>query len=254
MVIIHRITPFAIGFTTAVLFTAAIHAWMPLSVSFGFLLLLPILLFSRLCQWQVRSFQFWYLVGTPIMFLLAAFGFLLLLEDPTARFALVGLVSSLLFVFGELVFAYIHLPPSYQPYSIEHLSLPMNVLSVFFLASLAFGTNTLLQISLPLLCLAFAIAVMFVVYGTLWVSKVSVAQAVPYALAGTLLATQLFAVLSFLPTGFYTNATLLALYFYVFLGMTRAQSLEKLSRSVARRYVSFGVLLAIIILGTARWV
>lgn len=254
MVLIHRLTPFTIGVCSAIAFLAAILHWVPVAVAFAVLLILPFLLFARLCQWQVRSFQFWYLCGTPVLFLAAAFGFLLLLEHSAARFVLVGISSASVFIFAELIFSYIHLPVSYVPYSIEHASLPLNLLSIFFLAAFAFGTNTLIHASLPLLCVVFAVMTMYIVYGTLWVSKVSVEQALPYAVAGTVLATQLFAVLSFLPTGFYTNATLLALYFYVFLGMTRARSLQKLSRTVARRYVGFGVALMIFILTTARWV
>ncbi len=254
MVIIHRATPFAIGLVTALLFTAVLLGWLPVAIGFPLLLLLPFLLFSRLCQWSGRTFQFWYFVGTPVVFLLSSIGFLLLLEDSVSRWALAGLAASLLFVFGELVFVYLHLPASYQPYSIEHLSLPMNILSVFFLSATFFGTNLFLQLPLPLLSIAFALVVMFLVFGTLWVSKVSFTQAMPYALAGTLLATQLFAVLTYLPTGYYTNAALLALYFYLFLGCTRAQSLARLSKDVVKRYVIFGALLGAVILGSARWI
>ena len=210
MILIHRLTPLLIALAAAAGFASVSFFGVPTLAGMGATFLAVALLGARLCRLNPRSFQFWYLVGTPTAFLASSFGFLLLLERPGERLAL-GIVSSLLlFLFYELVFAYVHLPGAYQAYSIEHLSLALNVLTMFFLSAIAFGAGMLLQLPLWMLSAVFAGAAMFVVYGTLWVSKVTGRQALAYALAGTALATELFAVVTYLPTGYHTDAALMA--------------------------------------------
>jgi hypothetical protein len=253
MILLHRVTPFVIALACAAGFFAVIRLGVNPLVGIAGTLMLASLLFARLCEWRVRTFQFWFLVGTPLMFLVSSFGFLLLLEVSWQRVLLACVTVVLVGVFAELVFAYVHAPAHYQAYTIEHLSLALYVLAMYFLSALFFGTRMLLELPLAGLCAFFALGVMFMVYGTLWVSKMAPRPAIAYALAGTVLATELFAVITYLPTGYYTDAALLALYLYLFLGLTRAQLAEKLSRPVVRRYAVTGAVLLVIIVGTAHW-
>jgi len=253
MILFHRATPFAILLACAAGFFAVIRLGLNPLVGFMATLMVVSLLFARLCEWRLRTFQFWYLVGTPTMFLSACFGFLLLLEVNWQRAALAAVASLLTFVFAELTFAYMHAPAKYQAYSIEHLSLALNVLAMYFLSALFFGTRMLLQLPLWGLCAFFALGVLFMVYGTLWVSKMAPRPAIAYALAGTVLATELFAVITYLPTGFYTNAALLALFLYLFLGLTRAHVASRLTRPIVNRYAIVGSAMFLMIIGTSRW-
>jgi ABC-type multidrug transport system permease subunit len=95
---------------------------------------------------------------------------------------------------------------------------------------------------------------MFVMYGTLWASHVDSVKARPYALSAAILITELFAVISFLPTGFYTNAAFLALSVYVLLGLSREDVLHKLSKEVLRRYVILFCVLTLAIALTSQWI
>jgi hypothetical protein len=254
MILIHRITPFFIGSAAAAGFLLMVRFGLDPRLGIPLTLLVVGVLFARLCQWQARSFQFWYLVGTPLVFLLSALGFLLFLESPSQRLVLSAVAGVGTLLFAELTFHYLHAPARYQPYSIEHLSLALNVVSMFFLGTVAFGMRMLLQLPLWQLAGAFAAVSLFVFYGTLWVSKVTGRAAFAYAAAGAVLATELFSVVTFLPTGFYTDAAMIALYLYVFLGLTRAHFLDKLSPTVTRRYLGVGAALLTAIVGTARWV
>ena len=79
-------------------------------------------------------------------------------------------------------------------------------------------------------------------------------KARPYALATAVLITELFAAISFLPTGFYTNAAFLTLAVYVLLGLSRADALHKLSKEVLRRYLTLFLVLTTIIALTSQWI
>ncbi|OGL95843.1 hypothetical protein A2348_00325 [Candidatus Uhrbacteria bacterium RIFOXYB12_FULL_58_10] len=255
MILLHRITPFLIGIVTALGFVALLVLRFHPFVVMGAVLLLVIILYARLTAFEPRSFQSWMLVGTPSLFLLTSFGLMLFLERPLAQTALAVFVSLFAFFFAEHVFSYVHVPVNYETYAIEHMSLAMNVASVFFVSVAAFGTRVFLTAFAPLwlLTVIFFAVSLFVIFGTLWASKVDVRQARLYALCGALLVTEVFMTVSYLPTGFYTNAALIALTAYLFLGLTRAHFVEKLSPSTVKRYVITSSILLTAILGTSQW-
>lgn len=255
MILLHRITPFLIGIATALGFAAVLMLGLhPLWVM-GATLAAVALLYARLVGVAPRSFQFWMLFGTPLLFLATSFGLLLFLEQPLSQFALAAFVAVFVFFFAEHVFSYVHVPVNYETYAIEHMSLVMNVASVFFVSVVGFGTRVFLTAFAPLWLLGplfFAVS-LFVIFGTLWASKVDVRHARLYALCGALLVTEFFLAVTYLPTGFYTNAALIALTAYLFLGLTRAHFLETLSPKVVRRYVLTSAVLLIAVLGTSQW-
>jgi hypothetical protein len=254
MLVLHRITPFLIGLVLASGFLGLMR--LPAAYSFivaGAVALLLAVLFARLAGFEPRKFRFWYFVGTPVLFFLSAFGLFLFLEQGSFKIALALIVSLMSFLFAEHLFNYVHLPAKYQAYSLEHVSLVLYVLTTFFAATVGFGTAMVIQAPLWLLAPLFFLVMLYVVYGMLWVSKVDPRKARAYAFGGAVITTELFTVLSFLPTGFYANAAALAVCVYVFLGISRAHFLDKLSRVVLRRYAFMGVLLLGVIAGTARW-
>jgi len=252
MILLHRITPFFVALAAGLGFVAMLTLARPL-VSAVLALAVVAVLLSRLLSWQVKSLRFWNLFGTPFLFLASSYGFLLLLETQAYQVAIAVLSSLLVFFFLEHVFHYTHLPANYQPYSIEHLSSVLHLITIFFVSALGFASSILLQSPLLLLSGIFFVISVLVLYGTLWTSKVEHGRALPYALAGSVLTTEIFSVITFLPTGMYTNAAILVTFLYLFIGLTRAHFLDSLTRPVLRRYVAIGSVLMAAIAGTAQW-
>lgn len=254
MILLHRLTPFLIALVVAAGFgLVLISAPVPILLSVCLSFVVAFLLFCRLAQWDTSSFLFWTLVGIPGVFLASGFGMFLFLEGEMHRMTLAIIVTFFTFLFAEQIFAYIHAPTTYQAYAIEYLSLVLNVLSLFFAGVAAFGAQMFLQPQLWILIPSFAALVFFLLYATLWVGKVDPAPARTYAFVGALLLTELFTVILFLPTGYYANAAFLAVCLYVFLGLSRARFLQKLSGAVAWRYVGLGVGFFLLIAATAPW-
>ncbi len=253
MILLHRITPFVLllvagaGFGIAMAFPDRVLLPLGCSLALAFLLL------GRLADWQLRRGTFWNLVLAPWVFLASAEGIFLLLEYPLQRMVLAVMTALIFFFFAEQVFAYLHASATYQPYAIQYISLGMNVLTIFFMTAFAFGAWTFLQAPLALLAaLVFAVAA-YVVYQTLWVSKMEHRRALTYGLAGGCALTELFLALVFLPTGFYVHAAGLALVAYLFLGLTRAKFLGQLNRSLVSRYVTVSGILCAAVFATAQW-
>ena len=253
MILIHRVTPFAIGLLATFGFISLLQGWVHPMLSVALSIVLIAFLYARLLHFHVRSFEFWYFLGIPILYLLASFGMVFLFEQPISSFSLAMLSLVFLVLFAEYVFQYTHLPSHYQPYSIEYLSLLLNVLKIFFVSSVAYGTNLLMQTSLWILTPIFFLLSLFILYGTLFVSKADPTRSRPYAFAGSILTTEFFVTLAFLPSGLYTNAALITLFFYVFLGLTRAQVHHKLSASVVKSYLGVACVLGILIVLSTDW-
>lgn len=254
MILIHRLTPFAIGLLASLGLSSLLLGWLSPLVSVVLTTFAIALLYARLLHFDVHAFSFWHFMGTPTLYLVSSFGMIFLFEQDSMSLML-SIVSVLfLLLFAEYVFQFTHLPSQYQPFSIEYLSLLLNILTVFFLSSLAYGAHLLIQTPLWLMAPIFFLISLFILYGTLFVSKADGVRARPYALAGSILTTEFFITLAFLPSGLYTNAALITLFFYLFLGLTRASVHHKLSASVVRRYVVTAVILLVVILFSTDWV
>jgi hypothetical protein len=254
MILLHRISSVAAGVLVALGFCAIFFDWLNPIFAIVLTMVLLSLVLSRLIGGSVKTFQFWHLLGTPALFVLSGFGAMLLLESAAIKIVLAVLVTALLVLFVEHVFSYIHLPVNYQPFTLEYLSQLLHILSIFFISTLGFGMSLFLHTPLWLLSPIFFCILLFIVYGTLWAGKIEAARARPYAFAGAVLTTEMFMALSFLPTGFYSNAAFLALGAYVFLGLSRAHALHKLSTEVLKRYSILFFVLTLIIAATSQWI
>ena len=253
MILLYRITPFLIALVTLLGYGAFVfHVTHPF-VALLFSFFCVSLLFARLLKWRAQEFSFWFFLGIACLFFLSSFGMLFLFETLWVSIALSLVCAALLVLMSEFVFLYIHLPSQYQPFSLEHLTSLLNLLSIFFLSSFAFATRLLIQLPLALLAILFFFVTFFLVFGVLWVTKAESFRSRLYALFGAIVLTELFASLTFFPTGFYTNAAFMTIFFYVFFGLTRMEALHKLSREVVKRYVFTSILLVLFIGISSKW-
>lgn len=256
MIIFYRIIPFAIAASVTLgfglLFTVRAHPFLVMLAT----IVLAAVLFARLVGFEPRTLRFWMLTSTPLVFLLSSFLLLLFLESPWASASLVVATVLLVFFFAEHVFAYTHLPATYQAYGIEYLSLVLNVCAVFFLSTAGFGARLFYQGDAPLwqLSLLFFVASFFTVLSTFWASKVDVDRSLAYAFGGALFAAELFCTVTYLPTNFLTGGAFVALAVYLFLGLTRAHIMDTLTPRLAKQYALAGLVFSLIIFGTAQWV
>lgn len=253
MILLYRITPFLIALISLVgygLFMFRIgHPLVVIGLSF----VAVALLFARLLRFHVQDFSFWFFLGIASVFFLSSFGMLFLFETTWVSIALSLISTALLVLFTEFVFLYTHLPSRYQPFSLEHLTSLLNLLSIFFFSSFAFATRLLIQVPLSFLALTFFLLSFFLVYGMLWVTKAESFRSRLYALFGAIALTELFVCITFFPTGFYTNAAFMTIFSYAFFGLTRTEALHKLSSDVVKRYVFTSVALLFFVGVSSKW-
>jgi hypothetical protein len=167
---------------------------------------------------------------------------------------LAAVVTLGLTLYTENLFAFYHLPSSYQAYSLEFLSLMSYLVSAFFFTGSAYMAQIFLELPLWVALLATFIMVLLATAAVFWVSKIGFETGILFAFTGAVLMTQVYAALAMLPTGFVTLAAAFVVFWYVYLGLARAHVLEKLTPAVVQRYVLLGALMLVVILGTSSWI
>lgn len=254
MILLHRFTPFAIAFASGVLFlTLAFSPFLLYPVAIVAGILVP-LLFARLLLFEVRRPAFWVFLLTPTLLLVSSLMFFFLLESTGAKWVVGGSVTISLFLYAENVFAFYHLPSTYQAYALEYLTLMMYIGSAFFFTSSAYMAELFLELPLWVPAILVFASVLFAIMAIFWVSKIGFETGIPYAVVGAILLTELYISLAFLPISFIANAAVFTVCLSTYFGVARAHVLEKLTPSVTRRYLAFGAVLIIIIFGTATWI
>lgn len=255
MILLHRLTPFALSGALFAGFALLVTRPSLIAWSLGlFCIVVPVLL-SRLLLFEFRRPAFWVFLGVPLFLIASAFLFFLFLEADIAKWLVSLSVVLAVGLYAENLFTFYHLPSAYQAYSLEYLSLVISIMSAFFFTSAANGAHLFLRDLVPLWIPAVIVfvAVLFSTLAMFWVSKVGFETSRRYALFGALLMTELFVVLTFLPTSFVANAAAFATLLYLYLGLMRAHVLEKLGTTVVRRYAVTTLLLLFVIFGTAQW-
>ena len=162
-------------------------------------------------------------------------------------------VTVALALYAENLFAFYHLPSSYQAYSLEFLSLMCYMVSAFFFTGSAYMAQLFLELPLWIPAIATFLIVLLATVAVFWVSKIGFETGILFAITGAIVMTQVYVALSMLPTSFVTHAAAFTVCWYVYLGVSRAHVLEKLTPGVVRRYAVIGCLLLVLIFGTATW-
>lgn len=255
MILLHRLTPFALSLTLLAGFGLLILRPSAMAWSVTLLFIVAPLLLGRLLLFEVRRPAFWVFLGVPVFCVAAAFLFFLFLESATAKWVLAATVTLVNGLYAENLFTFYHMPSAYQAYALEYLSLVMSVIASFFFVSGGYAANMFLREFAPIWMSAIVVflATLFLTIAMFWVSKVGFETGRRYAVASAVLMTELYVVIAFLPTSFMTNAAAFTVLFYCYLGLMRAHVLEHLSRPVVVRYAWSGLALLLVVFVTAQW-
>lgn len=251
-------------------FTATIAAiggmalfWFPTRpfLIIGATLFLLFFLLSRLtgCSFrslgtvQDKTMKAWSFLILPFALAVSAFSLLLFIESQGMKVLIIVLTVFLLWLFAENIFAFLYLSGVYQVNALEYLSLVVGVVSVFFFTSALFALRLFFGFPLWAIVSVHIVFIFAVSSSVFWICKAEKEKILPNVLGMVLLSSELFLCLSFLPAGFFSNAALLTLFFYLFFGIVRAHLLRRLSQTVLRRYLLAVCLIATIVVFTSRW-
>ncbi len=253
MILLHRLTPFVICLLSLAGFGLLIADPIGLKIPAALAFILIPGLFARLLLWEFKRPAFWVFLGTPSLLLMSALMFFLIIESQFGLWAMALSVTLVLTLYAENLFAFYHLPSAYQAYSLEFLSLVCYIISSFFFTGSAYMAQLFLELPLWIPAIATFLIVLLATVAVFWVSKIGFETGILFAVTGAIVMTEVYVSLSMLPTSFVTHAAVFTVCWYVYLGISRAHVLEKLTPAIVRRYALIGCMLLALIFGTATW-
>lgn len=190
---------------------------------------------------------------TPAFFTAASLGYFVLIETDAARYALAVFAVALLAVY------FIQLRKALHPFipltlvEFAHLGYAMHVVSMFFAYAFAFGIT--LYVHLPALVLALSLGILgaIVAAETFRDGPATPRESAVMIAAIGLLAAELQAALSFLPTSHMVNAAVGIILFVLTLHVFKHVLAGSTDPKTIRRHFAFSSLLVVLVLFTARW-
>lgn len=170
-------------------------------------------------------------------------------------------LMQLLFVINAFVlysyfastYRYLLKPRFFNKTSLENTSSYGNFLAVYFIASSVYGFTNFLNLSVWLLMIFFLIFILLVIYQVLWANSILSSTGLFYMLLAGLILTELAWAVSFLPLSFYVLGLMIAVFYYILIGIIKFHLLNKLNYDIIKSYLTFGFLSILIVLLTARW-
>ena len=253
MILLRRVYSYSLPLLSAISFVVLLTIGRSgLLFVFALTLILAILTGSLL-KWEWKRRPFWVFLSMPLVYHISAIFLFAWLEQPLVQILLGFVVTFGMWLYSENIFTFYYQPASYQAYALEYLSLVLYVLSSFFFVSGAYATQLFLAWPVWLPALIIFLVVLVATFGVLWVSKIEDQTAWLFSLIGAVLLTELYIVLGLLPISFLANAAVFSIGLYLFLGLSRAHLLDKLTQKVIRRYVIVGSVLLLFIFATSHW-
>lgn len=205
--------------------------------------------------------SFLQLLMAPLFLAVGASSLLLFLEGPVQRQWLALVSAGLLLLFWENLRRYIWERERYHTEAIETISLFVSLVAIWLTAELLTRVTfdpSLLSLRLQPIIYALAAAVFLLVvfmlhYQSVWLSRYEPNRAFLLAIVLSLITSEMFWIMSFLPFSTDVRAFLVALSYYVFASLGRAHLDGTLTSRLIRRYAYVVLITAAAVLATARW-
>lgn len=201
-----------------------------------------------------RGKEFWQFFGLSFLFFLSSFLFCVsFLPSGLFRHFFVLLVTFLFYSVLENVFNFLYRIDVYQPHSLESLFNYLNLLIFFFLSLNFYGLIFFLNMSFWLLLFVFFLAVLLLSFYYFWANKILNRENMLHIFIITLILTEFFWAVSFLPTNFYVDSLLLLLIYYLMTIMSKYYILKILNKKLIKQHLIVAGAALLLILLTARW-
>lgn len=191
----------------------------------------------------------------PFLYSLGVLAFLTL---TTNRFILQLLVFSLLpilYRYYKALYYYIFDPEQYPKSYLVNFSSYTNFLTVYFVASAIFGLREF--VNLPqvfyVLIVASVIITILIVYQVFWANQLLTQANYVYIFIISIVLVQITWVSAFLSISYYITGLIVAICYYIIIGLTRFYLLGTLTGPLVRQYLIFGFLSLFLVLFTSRW-
>lgn len=197
--------------------------------------------------------EWWNFLILPSMFYLGSVVLSTMIPSRAIIQLIIVLNTVFLYLYLVTIYYFLINKDSYKDNSLENISSYGNFLAFYFTASAIYGLQSFLHISIWMLMLVFIVASALIIYQVMWANKINDKVGFFYLLILSLVLVELAWSVSFLTLNFYILGLIIAVCYYILIGLVRFYLLKKLNKKLVKMYLIFGFSSIIIVLITARW-
>jgi len=197
--------------------------------------------------------KWWNYSILPSCFSLALVFFMVLISSDLFIRILFFLNTIFTYLYFRAIHGCINTHGEDSDYSLENLSSYGNFLAVYFFGASIYGLQSFLGVSILYLMAGFVFFIAMVVYQVIWANKITRRDSLVFLLLVSITLLQLAWSISFLTLSYYMLGLILAIFYYVLIGIVRFYLLGNLDRNIIKLYVIFGSLSMLSVLLTSTW-
>lgn len=183
---------------------------------------------------------------------LKPFGITLLNITLVRLFFLVNIVF--IYRYFKDIYCYLVKTEKYRKFSLENYASYANFMAYYLIASSVYGFQAFLNTSVWILVLMMSLVSGIVSYQVMWANKIKFKVSIFFILILCLTLTELAWTISFLTTSYYILGLILAICYYILIGLTRFYLLGNLNKKIIKLYLVYGLSSLFIVLLTSRWI
>ncbi len=98
------------------------------------------------------------------------------------------------------------------------------------------------------------ILIIILLLQTFWINKISFESGENYIIIISIILTQIYFMIFFLPSAFYVNGAVFVLCYYTITGLARYKLLNKLEKRIIIKYMTVSLLMFLLLLITTKWI
>jgi hypothetical protein len=160
----------------------------------------------------------------------------------------------LISIHQEYLFNFLYNTNKYRPYSLENLTIAINLLTFIFWAVAIFGFMVFMNFSLVLSVILMAVFSFINLVLFFLSSKIEIQKNWQFILSSVVIILEIFAILSWFPFNFYLEAIFISTAYYALINLIRISIFENNSLKKSFYPMSAFLILWILSFITARWV
>jgi len=222
-------------------------------VAIVFIVLLFLFALRQFIRVSERETGVWNFIILPFSFTIGLIIFSVMVPSRAVVQILFFLDLFFLYIYFKHVYYYLAKSSFYKKFALENISAYGNFLVVFLFFSSIYGLQSFLNISVWILMIIVVIVSAVVVYQVIWINKIDMRQGSFYVILACLVLVETAWALSFLPLSFYLLGLILAICYYMLIGIIRFHLIGNLNRRLVKLYLASGFAAILLVLLTARW-
>ncbi|MDP3964667.1 MAG: hypothetical protein Q8Q20_03370 [bacterium] len=220
---------------------------------FSLLCMLGVVVFSVITKRPRQSEQFIFFLNA-LLFNISALAFIYFIQGELYRHIIIAGVTALNVIYLHHLFNYHFRTDRYQLNALQNVSSYINLSSAFTGSAVLF--SLIIYLAWPAwttTIILWALATLLS-FQTTWMHKIKFSTSMYFALISGLVLTEVYWVVSFLPSSFLVNALIVTVVYYAMVNIGRYYLSGRIHRAVIIRYFVISVTVLVLTVVTARWV